>query len=84
MTASGGAAVRALEGAARELLGATDFVARFADRRWLDGEYVLVVTDARITAERMERILDARRAVAAALVGGERDADAPSPGKEKP
>jgi len=73
-----------LSAAARELLAATDFVAGFADRRWMEGEYVLAVTDARLSAERMERILDARRAVAAALGGGVRDADASGPRKEKP
>lgn len=73
-----------LRAAARELLAATDFLAGFADRRWMEGEYVLAVTDARLSAERMERILDARHDVAAALGGGARDADASGPREGEP
>ena len=53
--------------AARALLTATDCLARYADRRWLCGEYVLAVTDARITAEQMEALIAARDAARRAL-----------------
>ena len=53
--------------AAAALHAATAVLAQYADRRWLRGEYVLAVTDARITADQMEAITDARDAVARAL-----------------
>ena len=57
----------ALDDAARALLSATDCLARYADRRWLRGEYVLAVTDARIGADQMEALIAARERVARAL-----------------
>lgn len=53
--------------ALRDLLSATDCLARYADRRWLCGEYVLAVTDARITADQMEALIAARDAARRAL-----------------
>lgn len=53
--------------AARALLTATDCLARYADRRWLCGEYVLAVTDARITADQMEALIAARESARRAL-----------------
>lgn len=53
--------------ALRALLAATDCLARYADRRWLCGEYVLAVTDARISAEQMETLIAARDAARRAL-----------------
>ena len=53
--------------ALRALLSATDCLARYADRRWLCGEYVLAVTDARITAEQMETLIAARESARRAL-----------------
>ena len=53
--------------AARALLTATDCLARYADRRWLCGEYVLAVTDARITADQMETLIAARESARRAL-----------------
>ena len=53
--------------AARALLFATDCLARYADRRWLCGEYVLAVTDARITADQMEALIAARESARRAL-----------------
>lgn len=53
--------------AARSLLSATDCLARYADRRWLRGEYVLAVTDARISADQMEALLAARERLSRAL-----------------
>lgn len=58
---------RDLTVAARSLLAATDCLARYADRRWLRGEYVLAVTDARITADQMEALIAARGRVSRAL-----------------
>ena len=57
----------ALDDAARALLEATACLAKFADYRWLRGEYVLSVTDARISADQMEAITGARDAVSRAL-----------------
>ena len=53
--------------ALRALLAATDCLARYADRRWLCGEYVLAVTDARITADQMEALIAARESARRAL-----------------
>ena len=53
--------------AMRDLLSATDCLARYADRRWLCGEYVLAVTDARITADQMEALIAARESARRAL-----------------
>lgn len=53
--------------ALRALLTATDCLARYADRRWLCGEYVLAVTDARITADQMEALIAARESARRAL-----------------
>ena len=53
--------------ALRDLLSATDCLARYADRRWLCGEYVLAVTDARITADQMEALIAARESARRAL-----------------
>lgn len=53
--------------AARALLSATDCLARYADRRWLCGEYVLAVTDARISADQMEALIAAREQARRAL-----------------
>ena len=58
---------RDLTVAARALLTATDCLARYADRRWLCGEYVLAVTDARISAEQMEALIAARESAKRAL-----------------
>ena len=58
---------RDLTVAVRALLTATDCLARYADRRWLCGEYVLAVTDARITADQMEALIAARESARRAL-----------------